>query len=141
MKKAELTNGAKIFVLKIEQFVTLTVFKQALGNELYMQISLEVENIIKDVDVFYSNYAKDIDNDLWEEKINQMFKRNVFFRILTKKKAEEILRHTLMYYGRDGGMDSGMFEASYERGMVVNKCYELAEEWIIKKYPHLCEIK
>lgn len=137
MIKAELTNGTKIFVLKIEQYVTLSVFKQALGNELHSQVSAEVEEIIKKCDEFYWNHAKDIDNDRFEEMIGEMFERTAFFKKLTKKKAEEILRDSLRQYGRDGSMDSGMFEASYERGMVVNKCYEIAREWVIRKYPHL----
>lgn len=137
MVQAELTDGTKIFVLKIEQFVTLSVFKQALGNELYSQISFEMEEIIKKCDGFYWNHTKDIDNDLFEEKIGEMFEKTAFFKKLTKKKAEEILRDNLRFYGREGNMDSGMFEASYERGLVANKCYDFAREWVIEKYPHL----
>jgi hypothetical protein len=137
MKKAELVNGTKIFVLKIEQFVTLSVFTQALGNQLYTDISPETEKIILKCDSFYFNHTKDMDTDTFEKMVDEFFNNLTFFKELTKKKAEEILRDNLKWHGRDGNMDSGMLEASYERGLIVNKCYDLTREWIIENYPHL----
>lgn len=131
MIKAELVSGTKVFVLKIEHLVTLSVFTQALGNQLYTDISPETEEIVNESE------RHNIDTDTYEKTVDEFFNNLTFFKKLTKKKAEEILRDNLKWHGRDGNMDSGMLEASYERGLIVNKCYDLTREWIIQKYPHL----
>lgn len=137
MVKAELTNGTKIFVLKIEQYVSLSVFTKALGNQLYNEISSETEEIIHKCDGFIFDHRKSIDDTKFEEMVDEFFNNLTFFKKLTKSNSEQILRDSLKQYGRDGSIEQELFEASYERGMIVNKCYDLAREWVKEKYPYL----
>jgi hypothetical protein len=133
MIKAELTNGTKIFVLKIEHYVTLGVFTKALANEFYNHISERLESVIND-----NHYRLSYNTDKFDFELNELITNSKsFFKTLTKKKVEELLRDNLRNYGREGSIDGTLFEASYERGLALNKCHEIAREWLKKKYPHL----
>jgi hypothetical protein len=56
---------------------------------------------------------------------------------LTKKKAEEILRHRLFFHGIKGELKDGCFEAAYEEGEIFNSLYNKATDFIKNKYPWL----
>jgi hypothetical protein len=132
MRKTELTNGAKIFVVNVKQYVSLDVFTRALGNEYYDSISEKLENLINStVEQFKWS------NGEFEPGLDKLFEDKSFFKSLTKKGAEELLRYNLKLYGREGSIDTSLYEASYERGEAINRCYEVAREWVMKKYPHL----
>lgn len=136
MTKAELTNGTKIFVLKIEQFVSLSSFTKALGNHFYDLISEKLEKMI-----IYCDYATPsdwkFDDEKFKSEVDVLIKEMIKTEKLTKRKVEKILKDSLRLYGREGSKEDGMFEASYERGEALNKCYSTAREWITNKYPHL----
>jgi hypothetical protein len=132
MIKAELTNGTNIFVVKIEHYVTLSIFTKVLGFEFYNDISQEVEKIIGDSEGYFGTLTQ-----VYDSKLDELIDNKPFFKKLTKKKAEELLRINLKMYGREGAIDSSMYEASYERGEALNRCYDMAREWLIEKFPHL----
>jgi hypothetical protein len=133
MIKAELTDGTNIFVVKIEHYVTLSMFTRALGIEFYDEISQEVEVIIRDSEVHFRSGLTQV----YDSKLDELMDNNSFFKKLTKKRAEELLRFNLKMYGREGSIDSTMYEASYERGEALNRCYDMARQWVIEKFPHL----
>jgi hypothetical protein len=68
MKKAELTNGTKVFVLNIQQFVSASVFAVSLRNEFYTEIAEKLEVIL-------NNYAylRVENTELFDESLNNMF--------------------------------------------------------------------
>jgi hypothetical protein len=135
MKKGELTNGTKVFVLKIEHFVSLDVFARALGNELYDSISQDLEEIIFDFDKI--RYRSSIDFKSFESQLDELLGSSSFIKTLNKKRAEELLRWDLKFYGKKGSIDDFEFEASYERSATLNKCHEITRKWVMEKYPHL----
>lgn len=132
MRKAELTNGTKVFVLNIQQYVSANVFAVALRNEFYSEISEELEEILNQ----YAHLRVE-DTNLIDERLNNLFTECDFIKNLTKKKAEKILRVNLKMYGREGNIEDETYSASYERGQALNICYEMSLEWVKKKYPHL----
>ena len=132
MIKGTLTTGTNVFVIKIEHFVSLDVFTRALGNEFYDSISEELENLINTtVERLTWN------NGEFEPGLDKIFETQSFFKKLTKKRAEELLRYNLKLYGKEGSIDTSLYEASYERGEAINRCYKMAREWVIEKFPHL----
>ncbi len=64
MIKAELTDGTNIFVVKIEHYVTLSIFTKVLGIEFYDEISQEVEEIIKDSEGRFGTLTQVYDSKL-----------------------------------------------------------------------------
>ena len=132
MIKAELTNGTNIFVVKVEHYVTLGVFVRVLGNELYNEISEEVEIIVRKIE---NPFRRDVET--YEPELDKLISDNSFFKKLTKKRAEELLRFNLKMHGKEGSIDSTMYEASYERGEALNRCYDMAREWVVEKFSHL----
>lgn len=135
MVKSELTDGTKIFVVKTEHYVSLSVFIRAIRNEFYSTISEEVESIISTTE--HSPIRGFFDSESFEVRIDEYIINHPFFKKLTKSKSEKILRHSLKMYGREGDLDDTLYEASYERGYVLEKCYDIAREWVIKNYPYL----
>jgi hypothetical protein len=132
MKKAELTNGTKVFVLNIQQFVSASVFAVSLRNEFYTEIAEKLEVIL-------NNYAylRVENTELFDESLNNMFLECDFIEKMTKKKAEELLRLNLKMYGKEGSIEDEMYSSSYERGEALNRCYQIALEWVKKNYPYL----
>lgn len=136
MRKSELTNGTKILVVNIKHFVSIGVFATALRNEFYDSISPELENIIHD-DVPQWTYG----GEKFEPKLDELLKNSTFFENLTKIEAEEMLKLNLKYHGKEGSIDTTLYEASYERGEALNRCYNIAREWVEKKFPYLSNKK
>ena len=135
MVKSELTDGTKIFVVKTEHYVSLPVFIRAIRNEFYNTISEEIESILFKTE--HSPIRGFFDSKSFEEMIEEFIINHPFFKKLTKSKSEKILRRSLKMYGREGDLDDTLYEASYERGYVLEKCYDISREWVIKNYPYL----
>ena len=70
---------------------------------------------------------------------NYYGKNESFPKKLTKKEAEEILRHRLFFHGNNGELEDGYFEASFEKGEVFNAIYSDAFDFVKSKYPWLSE--
>lgn len=138
MKKSQLTTGENIFVIRTEHLVTLSVFCVALRNYFYLNLSYELEELIRESEISEKNmgYLK-IEKISIEDRITKIIQEESIFKKLTKKEAEKILKTSLNFYGRDGEIQSTDYEGSYERGFALNACYDMAKEWIIKKYPYL----
>lgn len=61
---------------------------------------------------------------------------DVFNHKLSKKEAQEILKHQLLFHGTQGEFPDGFFEAAADIQEVRNSIYQAAEEWIKKNYPY-----
>ena len=82
------------------------------------------------------HYVKDRDfaTALTDEYFN---KHESFPKNLTKKRAEEILKNSLFFFGLQGQYEDTYFEASYEEGSRRNEIYSDALEWVKSKYEWL----
>lgn len=135
MTRAELVNGTKVFVVKIEQLVSLGVFSRALGNEFYTHLSEEIEQIIHDTE--HNPFRGHFDTEGFERSIEELVDGSEFFKRMSKHKAQRLLRANLRLYGREGSIDSTDYEASFERGFALARCRDAAHDWVVQKYPYL----
>ena len=62
-----------------------------------------------------------------------------FPKKLSKKTAEEILRHRLFFEGNNGELEAGYFDASFEEGENFNAVFDKAYDFVKSKYPWLSE--
>lgn len=134
MKKGQLTSGENVFIVRVEHLVSLTTFCIALRNYFYLNLSHKFEEIVTESERGYHRQ-----HILLEEQIFKLIQEESIFKKLTKKEAEGILKTSLMFYGRYGEIEDTDYEASFERGFALNTCYDMAKEWVSKKYPHLSE--
>ena len=137
MRKSQLTTGQKVYVVNVGHFVSLSVFAVALRNYFYNMISYDLEVILSKLDD--TGFMGTFIDDSWEELATELVAVSNPFPKMTKALAEDILKESLLFYGRYGQFEHGHFEASYERGKVFNECGELAREFIKKKFPHLID--
>lgn len=138
MIKSELTNGTKIFVVRTEHYVSLGVFVLALRNHFYVHLSQKIEDLIREEETPERDFGYvDFKSKNFEEELETIITNEIVINKLTKKKAEEILKHSLKFYGREGQIEDADYEASYERGLALDVIYKIVREWVIKKYPHL----
>lgn len=68
---------------------------------------------------------------------NYYGKSESFPKKITKKEAENILRHRLFFHGNKGELEDGYFEASFEEGEKFNAIYADVIKFIKSKYPWL----
>jgi hypothetical protein len=137
MRKSQLTTGQKVYVVNVGHFVSLSVFTVALRNYFFNMISYDLEVILGKLDD--TGFMGTFIDDSWEELATELVAVSNPFPKMTKALAEDILKESLLFYGRYGQFELGHFEASYERGKVFNECGELAREFIKKKFPHLID--
>ena len=138
MKKSQLTTGENIFVVRTEHLVTLSVFCIALRNHFYVKLGHKLEDLIRDGEISERSRGSYYPTPISiEDEIRKIIEDESIFKKLTKKDAEDILKTSLKFYGREGMIEDGDYESSYERGLALNICYDMSREWVIKKYPHL----
>lgn len=136
MRKSQLTTGQNVYVVNVGHFVSLSVFTVALRNYFFNMISYDLEVILSKASI---ETMKHFIDDSWEELATELVAVSNPFPKMTKALAEDILKESLLFYGRYGQFEHGHFEASYERGKVFNECGELAREFVTKKFPHLID--
>jgi hypothetical protein len=135
MKKSKLTDGRNVFVVTMRQHVTSSMFVMALTNHFYDEISGELEELLRGGQISRGNLFVDpVDEDI----INFVVSKNPFTK-MTKTEGKNILYDSLTFYGIQGSLQDGYFEASYERGLAYEHCNKYAKIWVSKNYPYLTE--